>query len=278
MARISPTFSKKISFSLFIILSICIIIFDITSSTFQEIRNSFKSFKISSAYVIKTISIEPISSIKQKLKSKNNLIKENKYLKDALDKSYIDNYLLSKESSFFKDHEMINQSFISSEYNFFYKIAQLKSLDPNMYKCCDKHRMYVEIIEESNNDIYQSVVFNNLGLVGQIINKKSPYEVLLLTDINHSIPIKTESDEFFCNARGSGRSNIIICSFNPLIWDEEMKLETIIFSSGLGGIYPRNIEIGAIKQIIKVDSNQTDIEIELFSSPMESDLFGVLKF
>ena len=30
-----------------------------------------------------------------------------------------------------------------------YSIAKLKDIDPNVFNCCDKHRMYIEII--SNN-------------------------------------------------------------------------------------------------------------------------------
>ena len=56
------------------------------------------------------------------------------------------------------------------------------------------------------------IVFNTEGLVGQIIDESKFYEVLLLTDISHSLPIKLNSSEFFCNAKGSGRSEYIICT------------------------------------------------------------------
>ena len=42
------------------------------------------------------------------------------------------------------------------------------------------------------------------------------YEVLLLTDISHSLPIKLNSSEFFCNAKGSGRAEYIICTYNNI--------------------------------------------------------------
>ena len=77
-------------------------------------------------------------------------------------------------------------------------------------------------------------------------------EVLLITDINHSLPIKSESNEFFCNANGSGRPEIIICSYNPLVWNEDIVLDQIFYTSGLGGIYPKNIKVGYIKSIEKI--------------------------
>ena len=92
-----------------------------------------------------------------------------------------------------------------------------------MYKCCDQHRMFIEIKQNSDNLHIESIVFNTEGLVGQIIDESKFYEVLLLTDISHSLPIKLNSSEFFCNAKGSGRSEYIICTYNPLVWTEEIR-------------------------------------------------------
>ena len=278
MARAAPTPAQKLSFIFFVLLSSLILYIDITSNNFQSIKNGFKSFKISSSYIAKEISIEPLKSIFSLSKSKSQLIEENKGLRDALELSYLNNYLISKENIFFKDKEIIKKAHNQNNYKFEYDIAYLKSLDPNMYKCCDKHRMFIDIKQNSDNLYVESIVFNTEGLVGQIIGESKFYEVLLLTDISHILPIKLNSSEFFCNAKGSGRSEYIICTYNPLIWTKEIKENQTFYTSGLGGIYPKDIEVGYVSSIEVVDSTQTNIEIKLLANPLNGNMFGVLRY
>ena len=277
MARISPTPGQKLTFVFFTLLSAIILYLDITTNNFDAIKNGFKSVKITSFYIVKNISIEPIKSLINLSKSKNELINENKKLKEALNNSYLNNYLISRENIFFKDEEIIKKAYDDNKYNFAYDVAQLRSINPNMYKCCDKHRIFIEVYGSSKHGHIESVVFNTSGIVGQVINKNKFSEVLLLTDTSHSLPIKSKSNNFFCNANGSGRPEIITCSYNPLVWDEEINLEHVFYTSGLGGIYPKDIKIGYVKDIEQVNSTITILEIKLFANPLDSDLFGVLK-
>ena len=147
-----------------------------------------------------------------------------------------------------------------------------------MYKCCDQHRMFIEIKQNSDNLYLESIVFNAEGLVGQIIGESKFYEVLLLTDISHSLPIKLNSSEFFCNAKGSGRSEYITCTYNHLVWTEEIEENEIFYTSGLGGIYPKDIEVGYVSSIEIIDPTQTNIKIKLLANPLNGDMFGVLKY
>ena len=147
-----------------------------------------------------------------------------------------------------------------------------------MYKCCDKHRMFIEVYGSSKHGYIESIVFNTSGIVGQVIDKNKFSEVLLLTDTSHSLPIKSESNRFFCNANGSGRPEIITCSYNPLVWDEDVNLDDVFYTSGLGGIYPKDIKIGYVKNVEQVNSTITILEIKLFANPLDGDLFGVLNY
>tara|TARA_B100000886_G_scaffold274232_1_gene198140 strand:+ start:53 stop:892 length:840 start_codon:yes stop_codon:yes gene_type:complete len=275
MARIAPTPGQKISFLTFILISAFILYLDITTNNLKSIKNGFKSFKISVNYVVKASTLEPIKSLTKSFKNKNELISENEVLKEALDLSYLNNYLISRENIFYKDKEIIKKIHMNSEFSPTYNIAKLKNIDPNMYKCCDRHRMFLEIIDGNDFDFHESVVFNYQGIVGQIIDESKFYEVLLLTDIAHSLPIKSESNNFFCNAKGSGRAGYIMCNYNPLIWTEDIRKNQTFYTSGLGGIYPRNVEIGHISKINNINSNEIVLEIKLVSNPLDSNLFGV---
>ena len=280
MARIAPTPGQKLSYFIFLCISVLILYLDITSNSFQSIKNSFKSFKVSAFYITNEITIEPIKYVINLTKSKNDLIDENKNLKDALNISYLNNYLISRDNNFFKDEEIIKSANEKKNYNFSYDIAQLRSLDPNIYKCCDRHRMHIEILSNSQNSYKDNVVFNSSGILGLIVdqNKNKYHEVLLLTDVSHSLPIKSSSNQFFCNAKGSGRLDIIVCSYNPLLWKEEMSINKEFYTSGLGGIYPKNIKVGFLKEIVIEETTIVRLEIKLTTNPLEDSVFGVIKY
>ena len=208
-------------------------------------------------------------------KTRKTLINENENLKKALDVSYLNNYLISRENKFYKDKNIIKHPFDENKISK-YSVAKVKDIDPNIFNCCDKHRMYIEIISNIKQIEKESVVFNSSGIIGQVSNDGKYLEVILLTDISHSIPIKSISEEFFCNARGSGKANIIICSFNPLIWKEDIKVNNKFYTSGLGGVYPADIKIGDVVNIKDISATRKDIEIKLLADPVESNFFGVL--
>ena len=138
--------------------------------------------------------------------------------------------------------------------------------------------MFVEVISDNNEDFNEFMVFNTTGIIGQIIYSNKYSEVLLLTDISHYIPIKSSTNNFFCNAQGSGRSEIIICTYNPLVEAQEIIAGHIFYTSGLGGIYPKDIEIGQVNKVIKIDSTTVELEIKLSANPTASDLLGVIKY
>ena len=275
MARITPTPSQKILYLLCISIGIGILFVDYKTDYFQKIKHSYKSIEISTSYILKSYTVDLIKRIINRSKTKKSLIEENESLKDALDVSYLNNYLISRENKFYKDKNIIKHPFDENRVNE-YSIAKLKDIDPNVFNCCDKHRMYIEIISNNKQTAKESVVFNSSGIIGQVSNAGKYLEVILLTDTSHSIPIKSISEEFFCNARGSGKANIIICSYNPLIWKEEITSKKIFYTSGLGGIFPEDIKIGDVLNIEDISATRKDIEIKLFSNPLESNLFGVL--
>ena len=278
MARISPTRGQKLAFVVYILIGIGILYLDITSNSFQSIKNGFKSFKISSSYFLNQISIKQIEVLSERFKSKKLLLKENEMLKEALELSYLNNYLITKENNFYKDHEIIKYAAQDKNYESSYKIAQLRSFNPNTFNCCDRHRMFVEIISNDDKNFNESMVFNASGIIGQIIHTKKYSEVLLLTDVSHYMPIKSITNDFFCNARGSGRSEIIICKYNPLVDTQKITVGHIFYTSGLGGIYPKDIEIGQVDKAIQIDPTTVELEIKLYANPIASDLLGVIKY
>ena len=142
-----------------------------------------------------------------------------------------------------------------------------------MYLCCNKHRILIEVSGDEN--FIGSVVINKDGIIGQIINENSLSEVLLLTDTNHVMPIFSGNQ--FCNARGSGKPGVITCSYNNKLWLDQVFIGQEFLSSGMGGIYPKDLLIGRVSEIRQVDDNVTEFDINLISSPETTNVFGVFK-
>ena len=92
-------------------------------------------------------------------------------------------------------------------------------------------------------------LINPEGIVGQTIKvNRSLFEVILLSDKSHKIPIQNEN-KFYCEASGLGIPKKIFCDVDLTLGDKDFELKQKIYSSGLGGIFPKGIEIGSIYEI-----------------------------
>ena len=58
--------------------------------------------------------------------------------------------------------------------------------------------------------------------------------------------------------------------------DKDFELKQKIYSSGLGGIFPKGIEIGSIYEIKDLTPKEVRIIIDLNADPLTSNYFGVL--
>ena len=63
-----------------------------------------------------------------------------------------------------------------------------------------------------------------------------------------------------------------------MVDSKKITVGQIFYSSGLGGIYPRDIEIGQVNKVIQIDPTTVSLEIKLFASPLEGDIFGVIRY
>ena len=277
MARYSPTPGQKITYFIFIALGISILYLDINSKIFSGLKNNFQSLKISSSFVIKNFSVNPVKEFIELIQSKQRLIDENTMLRDKLDETFLRNFLISKENTFFTDHTKIIKLMKDDLAIELFHFAKLSQIDPNIFNCCDKHRIYIEILDKNKESFIEATVFNLNGIIGQVIGNGSQNEVILLTDIKSAIPIKSSKGDFFCNASGSGKASLVSCTYSQLVWIDEHKIGDLFYSSGLGGVYPKDIKVGELTSIEILDNSLTKLEIKLISSPLDTDFFGVVK-
>ena len=261
MSRVAPTSGSKALYFLCIALSSFLVYLDINYKSFERAKNLYKSFTISSSYLLKRVTIDPFSYIFEISKEKSKLLEENKKLKRELNNSFITNFIISRDSKFFVDDAAIKKFLDLNNINKPFHLARINSFDIEKYLCCSQHKMFIEIFNNKDIDFVGSTVINNQGIVGQIIYNKSIAEVLLLTDISHVIPII--SGNLFCNARGSGRPGVITCTYNKLIWPDSIEIGQEFFSSGMGGIFPSNVLIGNVSAIKNIDDTNINFDLDL---------------
>ena len=275
MARVAPTTGSKILYILCVIVGSLLLYIDINYKSFEAVKNNYKSALITSSYIAKSIMIDPFVYIYELSKTKSILIDQNKKLKRELDESYLSNFIISRESKFFSDNSSIEKLLDFYNFDKVFHLSEIKYFDTEQYFCCDQHRLFIQSVIPSKKNFTGSPVLNSSGIVGQVIYDNGIKEVMLLSDSAHSLPVF--SDDYFCNASGTGSPGVISCIYSSLIWPKPILEGQKFFSSGLGGVYPRNIYIGAAKNVKKIDDVNIKFDINLSTNPLKENNLAIIE-
>ena len=91
---------------------------------------------------------------------------------------------------------------------------------------------------------------NERGLVGKVVDTNlTNSRIILLTDPNMSIPVKTISDGVFSLVSGSGDSNLLISTF--IKNDKMPRIGDIVVTSGTAQVFPVDLLVGKVSKIEK---------------------------
>ena len=203
-------------------------------------------------------------SSKQNLQRKVDALEEEnlklKVSNEYLQKLSID---LSKLNTLWSSIDIQKDRFVISEKNF---------LSSNTFQ-----PMLVLTIQDPKEIEKNSPVISEQGLVGRINNiGVLTAEVLLLQDIRSSVPIISEESSLHGILNGKGLDRKGELQF--IKKTANFKKGEKIFTSGLGGIYPKGLPIGEISSISDpVDSEFLKVEISFNSTPLNHDYFLVYK-
>ena len=265
MARIAPGNTPKFAYIVLIIISSLFLYLDIQYKTFTSTKNLFNSGLLTSNLLVKNIIFNPIVNIYNVTRSKIDLVNTNTSLSNELELSRIENFLILNKDELFKNQNGLISFIKSSSIKNSYELAKVSSFDTNLYKCCDSHRLFLyNNIKPFKNG---GTVINSQGILGQIASSnKRVSEVILLSDIDHSIPIK--SNEFFCNASGTGRPKVIECRYDKSLWPESLAVGESFYTSGLGGVFPEGVLIGSVIYINTNNESEIILEIESQADPL----------
>jgi cell shape-determining protein MreC len=217
---------------------------------------------------------ENISTTFSSFQRNRNILQENKELKDEILEINTKDFINRKDSeeklkiiNFYKDSiDLLRNNNVN-----IYKIA---SIDLRNYLCCSTHRIF---LKNTNNVSVDSnlPVFSRGSFIGQT---KDTYlniiEVILFSDTSHVLPIK--SNFFYCDARGKGKPMLISCKLNQNYENFKNQIGDIVYTSGLGGMFLKDVEIGFISSINSFSINEVEVLITLKSNPLEETVYGIM--
>ena len=271
MARYTPTNTPIRNYAIAFFLSVLFLYADITHNTFAPVKGIINASSIYIQVISRDI-FENISFTVSSLKQNKYLLQENKKLREQVLQMTIKDFTEKKDdeerTQVIDFQETLSSTFKSRNINIF-KIA---SIDLRNYFCCSTHRVFLhnpnKIKVKKNFSVFAGTSF-----VGQTKKTYMNFvEVILLSDTEHVLPIK--SDFFYCDAKGKGKPMLISCKLNDNNFKNQ--IGDIVLTSGLGGIFLKDVEIGFISEIIPITLNEIEVVITLKTNPLEENFYGII--
>ena len=273
MARSTPSYTPLRNYALGFFLSAFLLFSDISYGTFAPLRGFVHASNLYVQLVASSI-FENINNSLSSFEQNKDLIVENKELKEQIHKMRTQDFIQSKGAE--ESLQIINLqgTLIDSLKTKNINIFKIASIDLRGYFCCSTHRIFLQ----NSNQVQvaeNTPVFAGSSFIGQTKNTYFNFtEVILFSDTKHLLPIK--SNFFYCDARGKGRPMLISCKLNQNINDLQNKIGDSIFTSGLGGVFLKDIEIGIISAINSISINEIEVVITLKTNPLEENFFGII--
>ena len=273
MARSTPSYTPVRNYALGFFLSAFLLFSDISYGTFAPLRGFVHASNLYAQLVASSM-FENISNSLSSFQQNKNLAQENKELREQIRKIRTQDFIQRKDAE--KSLKIIDlqETLIDSLKTKNINIFKIASIDLKNYFCCSTHRIFLHNSNQAQV-AENTPVFAGGSFIGQTKNTYLNFtEVILFSDIKHLLPIK--SNYFYCNARGKGKPMLISCKLNKNIDDFQNKIGDSIFTSGLGGIFLKDIEIGMISAINSISINEIEVVITLKTDPLEENFFGMI--
>ena len=158
---------------------------------------------------------------------------------------------------------------LESENKRLYELIDSKPKTENTYlfadivstsKILNKHQILINRGSSDGVKLGSSIV-NAEGIVGHVIRDQIfASEVLLISDLEHAIPVEIVRTGLRSIAIGTGEFNKL--RINTLPINSDIQKEDIIITSGLGDRYPEGFPVGTITEISREVGNPF-LEIEI---------------
>tara|TARA_B100000965_G_scaffold395824_1_gene409879 strand:- start:131 stop:973 length:843 start_codon:yes stop_codon:yes gene_type:complete len=273
MARSTPTNTSIRNYAIGFFLSAFLLFSDISYGTFNPLRGFVNASTLYLQISSKDI-FENIFTTFSSFQKNRRLLEENKDLNEKILQIRTKDFINRKDTQ--EKFEIIDfyKNYLSLLKNNNVDIYKIASIDLRNYLCCSTHRIFLQ----NNNkfSVGKNVpVFAGESFVGQTKAKYLNFiEVILFSDTSHVLPIK--SDFFYCDARGKGKPMLISCKLNKNNQDFKNQIGDAVYTSGLGGVFFKDVEIGFISSITPFSVNELEVLITLKANPLEETFYGIM--
>ena len=274
MARSTPTYTPVRNYAIGFFLSAFLLFSDISYGTFVPLRGYINAFTLY-AQMISSGVFENISNTFLSFQGNKSLLENNKELREQILQMRTKDFISRKDNE--ENIQIINfhKDLISSFKNVDVDIYKIASIDLRNYLCCSTHRIFLQ--NTYNVSVGKNApVFAGTSFIGQTKDTYLHFiEVILFSDTSHVLPVK--SNFFYCDARGKGKPMLISCKLNEKNEDFKNQIGDTVYTSGLGGIFMKDIEIGFISAINLVSINEIEVLITLKTNPLEETFYGMVR-
>ena len=272
MARSTPTYTPPGKYVLAGIISTVLLISDLSYQTFNSVRQMTQASGIYTQLILGDI-YEYTSQFTIIYQDKKDLVATNKKLSNEL--LFIQNKVFLDQQSRLTSKKILDVK-KQLESGFDEELVQsfrVTSFDLKNYLCCSSHTLYLK--NPNKLDVASNLpVSNGQTFIGQTSgNSLGLVKVILLSDASHILPIRIKN--LYCNALGAGRPQIIKCLAPKQSQSSSLKVNDLVFTSGLGGVFPSNVVVGRITSVINNNLGEREIFIGLNGDPLKQNYFGI---
>lgn len=119
-------------------------------------------------------------------------------------------------------------------------VAEILSVDSDPYT----HQVVIN--RGANDGVYEGQpVLDDQGIVGQILHVgTNSSRVILITDVNHAVPVRVQRNGIRLTANGAGRIDRLNHSHVP--HSADIQSGDLLVTSGLGGKYPEGYPVSLV--------------------------------
>ncbi|MFC3095272.1 rod shape-determining protein MreC [Alteromonas sediminis] len=240
-----PSLNNRLAIA--IVLSIILIVVDNKLDGFQSTRMFLNSLMSPLQYIANLPSLMLNASADQ-LTSQQQLLEENKRLTRQM---LLASEKLQRFDVLSRENEELRELLDAPVSRNMRKIvAELMSVDRNPYS------RQIVINKGTLDGVFLSQpLIDDSGIIGQVMEVSTTNSrVLLITDVTHSIPVRSLRNNIRFIATGSGGKNEVF--LEHVAHSVDIAVGDVLVSSGLGGVFPAGYPVAKVTYVDKDEGRE----------------------
>ena len=235
--------STGVRFILLLVLAVTLMVLDHRNQHLVEVRKDLAAM-LHPVQLLVSAPANISRQLSETVTSRSNLIEENRRLKQeslALKARMLRMTALEAENA--RLRALLDSTKKVGDDSL---IAEILSVDLNPF------RNMILINRGSNDGAYiGQAVIDADGIIGQIIrDRRVSSEAMLITDVDHAIPVELVRNRLRTIAVGTGKLNRLSLPYLPVSAD--IRDGDLLISSGLGGKFPPGYPVGTVRSVRSV--------------------------